>query len=142
MMLTALPLVILFAGVFGSPTPPQGSDPTGLWQTPTSGGQVRISRCGPALCGVLVTANNIRANPDLRDSNNANRALRTRTNRGVQMLSGFTGGPTVWRGGSVYNPSDGRTYRGTITLTNADTLSLRGCVIAPLCRTQSGTRVR
>lgn len=120
----------------------QSADPTGLWQTPTNGGQVRIARCGPALCGTLVTSNNIRTNPNLLDENNSNRALRTRRIQGVQMLSGFTGGPTEWRGGSVYNPADGRTYRGTITLTNANTLNLRGCVIAPLCRNQTWTRVR
>ena len=35
-------------------SPALASDPTGLWQTPTNGGQVRIERCGQALCGVLV----------------------------------------------------------------------------------------
>jgi len=45
-------------------------------------------------------------------------------------------------GGSVFNPADGRTYRGTITMQGEDTLRLRGCVVAPLCRTQTWTRVR
>ena len=44
-------------------SPALASDPTGLWQTPTNGGQVRIERCGQALCGVLVTSSHIRANP-------------------------------------------------------------------------------
>lgn len=141
-MIRTLALAALACSALAAPASAQTADPTGLWQTPTNGGQVRISRCGQALCGVLVTSNNIRANPDLRDENNSNRSLRTRTIRNVQLLSGFTGGPTEWRGGAVYNPEDGRTYRGTITLTNANTLNLRGCVVAPLCRNQTWTRVR
>ena len=122
--------------------PALAADPTGLWQTPTNGGQVRIARCGQALCGTLLTSANIRANPGLLDEKNSNASLRTRTIRGIQLLSGFTGGPTEWRGGSVYNPEDGRTYRGTITMQGDNTIRLRGCVVAPLCKTQTWTRVQ
>jgi uncharacterized protein (DUF2147 family) len=58
------------------------------------------------------------------------------------MLTGFTGGPTEWRNGSVYNPADGGTYRGTITMTNDNSLRLRGCIVAPLCKTQTWTRIQ
>ncbi|MGV3579447.1 DUF2147 domain-containing protein [Brevundimonas sp.] len=133
---------VLATAALAAPASAQQADPTGLWQTPTNGGQVRIARCGQALCGTLVTSDHIRTDPGALDENNSNRALRTRTLRNLPMLTGFTGGPTEWRGGSVYNPADGRTYRGTITLTNANTLNLRGCVVAPLCRTQTWTRVR
>ena len=122
--------------------PALAGDPTGLWQTPTNGGQVRIERCGNALCGSLVTSAQIRANPDQRDIRNKDESQRDRTLRGLRMLSGFTGGPTEWRGGSVYNPEDGGTYRGTITMTNDNTLRLRGCIVAPLCKTQTWTRVQ
>jgi uncharacterized protein (DUF2147 family) len=33
-----------------------------------------------------------------------------------------------WTGGRVYDPNSGNTYRGTITLIDADTLKLRGYV--------------
>ena len=141
-MIRTLALAALAVTALAAPASAQTVDPTGLWQTPTNGGQVRITRCGQALCGALVTSESIRANPGVLDENNSNRSLRTRTLRNLPMLTGFTGGPTEWRGGSVYNPADGRTYRGTITLTNANTLNLRGCVVAPLCRTQTWTRVR
>lgn len=123
-------------------SPALAGDPTGLWQTPTNGGQVRIERCGQALCGTLVTSDHIRRDPNARDERNKDQALRGRTLRNLPMLSGFTGGPTEWRGGAVYNPADGGTYRGTITLTDADTLRLRGCIVAPLCKTQTWTRVQ
>ena len=141
-MIRRLALAALAVSALAAPAAAQTADPIGLWQTPTNGGQVRIARCGQALCGTLVTSNNIRANPGLLDEKNADRALRTRTIRNVQLLTGFTGGPSEWRGGSVYNPEDGRTYRGTIRLTDANTLNLRGCVVAPLCRNQTWTRVR
>ena len=122
--------------------PALASDPTGLWQTPTNGGQVRISRCGQALCGVLVTSNHIRATPNMLDDKNRDASLRTRTLRNLPLLNGFTGGPTEWRGGTVYNPDDGRTYSGSITMQNDNTLRLQGCVVRPLCRNQTWTRVR
>lgn len=132
----------LAASLAALASPALAGDPTGLWQTPTNGGQVRIERCGQALCGTLVTSDHIRRDPNARDERNKNEALRGRTLRNLPMLSGFTGGPTEWRGGAVYNPADGGTYRGTITLTDADTLRLRGCIVAPLCKTQTWTRVR
>lgn len=131
--------VVAAAAALASPA--LAGDPTGLWQTPTNGGQVRIARCGEALCGTLVTSNHIRADPNLRDVRNKNEAQRNRTLRGLPMLSGFTGGPTEWRGGTVYNPEDGGAYRGAITMTDDNSLRLRGCIVAPLCKTQTWTRV-
>lgn len=130
---------VLAATAFAAPPP--GSDPVGLWQTPTHGGQVRISHCGAALCGVLVTSDNIRQNPSLTDSHNRDASLRGRPVRNLPMLSGFTGGPTEWSHGSVYNPEDGGTYHGTITMQGPNTLRLRGCIVAPLCKTQTWTRI-
>ncbi|CAN5135361.1 DUF2147 domain-containing protein [soil metagenome] len=135
----AVAVATLAAPAFSAPPP---GDPTGLWQTPTNGGQVRISHCGQALCGVLVTSEHIRAMPNMLDEKNSNRALRSRTLRNLPLLNGFTGGPTEWRGGTVYNPDDGRTYSGSITMQNENTLRLQGCVVRPLCRNQTWTRIR
>ena len=77
-----------------------------------------------------------------RDEHNRDAAQRNRTLRNLPMLTGFTGGPTEWRNGSVYNPADGGTYRGTITMTNDNSLRLRGCIVAPLCKTQTWTRIQ
>ena len=45
----------------------------------------------------------------------------------------------AWREGSVSNPEDGRTYRGTINL-DGDILRLRGCA-GPFCQTQVWRRL-
>ena len=70
-------------------TPALAGDPTGLWQTPTNGGQVRIARCGQALCGTLVTSDHIRANAGARDEHNRDAAQRTRTLRNLPMADGL-----------------------------------------------------
>jgi hypothetical protein len=47
-----------------------------------------------------------------------------------------------WEGGSIYNPEDGGTYKATITIADADTLKLKGCIVWPLCKTQTWKRLR
>lgn len=123
-------------------TPAFAADPTGLWQTPTRGGQVEISKCGNGLCGRLVSSEGLKADPALKDVNNANAALRGRALKGLTILTGFSGGPQEWTGGSIYNAEDGKTYSGTLTMDGDNSLKLRGCVVVPLCKTQVWTRLR
>ncbi|TRO86922.1 DUF2147 domain-containing protein [Glycocaulis profundi] len=114
----------------------------GTWLTP-AGGVVEIAACGEALCGSLIDAEALRDDPDLRDGNNRDPALRSRPLRGVDVLSGFTGGPETWRGGALYDPESGsEAGRGRLTLADADTLEVRGCIAPMLCRTQTWTRQR
>ncbi|PHY22210.1 DUF2147 domain-containing protein [Caulobacter sp. BP25] len=123
-------------------TPAFAADVTGVWQTPTNGGQVEIARCGNSLCGKLVSSNHIRENPTLKDVRNKDESQRVRTLKNLQMLYDFTGGPAKWTGGKVYNPDDGGTYAGTIELIGDNQLKLKGCIVAPLCKTQVWTRLR
>lgn len=123
-------------------SPLLAADVTGLWQTPTKNGQVEISKCGASLCGRLVSSDGIQAEPGLTDKNNSNASLRGRKLKGLTILTGFSGGPKEWSGGRIYNADDGRTYSGSITVVNDSTLKLRGCVVAPLCKTQTWTRIR
>lgn len=123
-------------------TPALAADATGLWQTPTNGGQVEIARCGNSLCGKLVSSNHIRENPALKDVKNKDESQRVRTLKNLQMLYDFTGGPAKWTGGKVYNPDDGGTYSGTIELIGENQLKLKGCIVAPFCKTQVWTRLR
>lgn len=133
----------MIAAAFGlMATPVLAADATGLWQTPTNGGQVEIARCGNSLCGKLVSSNHIRENPALKDVRNKDESQRVRTLKNLQMLYDFTGGPTKWTGGKVYNPDDGGTYSGTIELIGENQLKLKGCIVAPFCKTQVWTRLR
>ncbi|WP_421737604.1 DUF2147 domain-containing protein [Caulobacter sp.] len=134
--------LIAVAALGALASPAFASDITGLWATPTNGGQVEIGRCGNSLCGKLVTSQHIKDDPSLKDGKNKDAAQRGRTLKNLQMLYDFTGGPTKWTGGKVYNPDDGGTYSGTIDMLNDNQLKLKGCIVAPLCKTQVWNRVR
>jgi uncharacterized protein (DUF2147 family) len=117
--------------------------PVGDWKTPEHNGVVRISQCdGDALCGKLVDGDDLRADPDVRDTRNQDPAKRARLMKGLTLFDGVKGGPTEWTGGSLYNPEDGKTYHGSIKLVDANTLKLTGCVFAPFCRSQTWTRLK
>ena len=113
----------------------------GRWRTAAQGGVVEIHRCGAALCGRLVDAAPLRRDPDQTDVRNGAPALRTRPLRGLRVLDGFTGGPTTWTGGPLYDPDSGqRAGRGALTLVEGGRLSVRGCIAPLICRTQTWTR--
>lgn len=113
----------------------------GLWRTPVDGGGlVRLESCGADICGVVVDSPRLRAHPDQRDVRNANSALRQRPLRGLRILQARETGARELGDGWVYNPEDGRTYRGSVRLLPDGTLRLTGCVAWPLCRTQTWRR--
>ncbi len=114
----------------------------GTWRTPAKNGTVEISACGNSICGKLINSENIAKNPDLRDVNNKDEAKRSRKLKGLQIVGGFTRDGDKWSNGSIYNPEDGGTYKATITPTGADSLKLKGCIVWPLCKTQTWTRIK
>ena len=114
----------------------------GLWRASTDNAQVRIGDCGGKVCGRLVDSDRLKTLPDQRDVRNRNKALRSRTLKGVLIVQGFSGGPTEWTGGTVYDPAGGGTYGGRLTLVGPDTLKMTGCIVAPLCRSQTWTRIK
>lgn len=124
------------------PASAQDNPLLGRWRTAAQGGVVEIHRCGAALCGRLVDAAPLRRNPDQTDVRNRDPSLRTRPLRGLRVLDGFTGGPTTWTGGPLYDPDSGqRAGRGSLTLVERGRLSVRGCIAPLLCRTQTWTKL-
>jgi uncharacterized protein (DUF2147 family) len=113
----------------------------GRWQTESRHGVVEITRCGQSICGTLIDSDGLRANPHLQDSSNKDAALRARRLKGLQILQGFTRTSGAWTGGSIYNAEDGGTYSATVTVADANRLKLKGCIVRPLCKTQSWTRM-
>ncbi|HTI66369.1 MAG TPA: DUF2147 domain-containing protein [Caulobacteraceae bacterium] len=114
----------------------------GVWNLEDGGARIRIAPCGRAMCGRLIAADKLRRDPQAKDSRNQDPALRGRSLRNLLVMSGFTGGPERWTGGEVYNPDDGSTYTGEMSLADADTLEVEACVLKPLCKKQTLTRVR
>jgi uncharacterized protein (DUF2147 family) len=112
----------------------------GVWHASTKNGAIQIYDCGAQVCGKVVDGDDLRANPDIRDTKNKDAALRTRRVKDLVILKGFSGGPSEWSGGTVYDPTSGNTYHGSLTLVDANTMHLKGCIFGPLCRTDTWTR--
>ena len=130
------------AAVLASAGVAAASPVAGTWQAPTKGAVIQVYDCGAAVCGRVIDSDDIRANPDLRDARNKDAALQGRRLKNLTMMTGFTGGPTEWTGGTLYDPASGNTYHGSLTLKGTSTLDLKGCIFGPLCRTQTWTRLR
>jgi uncharacterized protein (DUF2147 family) len=113
----------------------------GRWRTPVRHGVVEIARCGPSICGKLVDSDGLKANPDLRDTNNKDASLRGRRMMGLAMLQGFSWKSGAWDGGTIYNGEDGGTYKATVTPVSSQELKLKGCIVWPLCKTQTWTKL-
>ena len=129
--------IALFASLAQAATPADGD-----WKTQKDNAVVRISGCGDALCGYLVTSDRLKSHPEQMDVRNRDKSLRSRTLKGMALFSGLKGGPTEWTDGSLYDPEDGKTYKGSIRLVDVDTMKLTGCVFVPLCLSQTWTRIR
>lgn len=136
-----LAALLTAAAVLTTATTALAADVTGLWATQSDNGRVQIYRCGEAICGKLVDADQIRANPNQTDHYNKNASQRSRRVKGLVLFSGYAGGPGEWKGGAIYDPRTGDTGRnGRIKLLSNDRLQVKGC-LGPICRTQHWTRV-
>ena len=133
-------LILALSVVIVATSANAASPADGLWLTPEKHGVVEVYDCGQAICARIVTSDPLKVNPQEKDVRNKDAALRSRPMKGLVVISGMTGGPAVWKGGHAYNPDDGRIYTGSLHLVNPDTLSMTGCVVFPLCRSERWKR--
>jgi uncharacterized protein (DUF2147 family) len=114
---------------------------TGRWITAEKNAIVEIEPCGATMCGriakFLVTPPQ---GADQKDVNNPNKALRTRTLLGSNILIGFKPDGDKWRG-QIYDPKAGKTYRSVVYKGVSGNLIVKGC-IGPFCQTQTWTQAR
>jgi uncharacterized protein (DUF2147 family) len=120
--------------------PALASPAEGVWRTPTEHADIQLYDCGAFLCGRVIASDGLKLHPEVRNYRDPDPAKRNILILGMTFLTGFSGGPPKWRHGAVYNPQDGHTYHGTITMLDHDTLHLQGCIIFPLCATQTWKR--
>ena len=111
------------------------ADPSGIWLRENGASRVRFAACGSALCGTIVWLKE----PGL-DKNNPNEGQKSRSLVGTRVFYDMApNGENKWSG-KAYNPEDGRTYSGNMTL-SGDSLSTQGCALAGLiCRTVTWSR--
>lgn len=128
----------LFIGLIGLVllfplSPANATTVTGLWLTKDGKSHVRIEACGAKLCGRIVwlrDPNGPDGKPKI-DKKNPNSLKQARPILNLKILNGFVKADDegkAWEDGEIYNPSDGKTYSCKMTLTDANTLRVRGYV--------------
>jgi len=129
----------------------QGDDILGVWNNEEKDGKIEIFKCSEKYCGKIVWAKEPNypagstegtpGTPRL-DHHNPDAAKRSRPILGLQIVNDFIfAGKDVWKGGTVYDPKSGNTYRGKMTLVSPNALDLRGFIGIPLFgRTTTWTR--
>jgi len=141
--LRSIALAVLAVGLSAIGTAGAG-DPTGTWLTENGRSKVTIANCGGALCGTIVwlkEPNDPATGKPKTDVHNSDAAKQSRPLLGVAIVLGMkpSGTADKWVG-EVYNPEDGRTYSGSITLKGTNQLDLQGCALGIFCKTQTWSR--
>src|SRR4051794_12078594 len=124
----ALLIALLGAPAAGAQT--TGS-PAGVWLTQAGDARVRISKCGEAICGVVVwlrEPTNPATGQPMVDDKNPNPSLARRPMIGLPLFTDMRiAGSNKWSG-HIYNADDGGTYVSNISVSGPDTLRVEGCV--------------
>lgn len=105
------------------------------WRNPGKSVQVRIDNCGNALCGTVTWASP-KAIADARRGGTQN-LVGTRLFRDL-----LPAGEGKWKG-KVFVPDIRKTFSGTLTFADRNTMVGKGCVLfGVICKSQSWSRVR
>jgi uncharacterized protein (DUF2147 family) len=105
--------------------PAAAQDATGTWLRDSGASRVRIAPCGDALCGHITW---------LKDKDGPAKV-------GQRVFYGMKpNGAGSWKG-SAFNPEDGKTYSGKMTV-SGNSLTTSGCVLGGLiCKTVNWSRI-
>ena len=107
----------------------------GVWKNPKNSVHVEARECEDKMCGVVVWAND-KAKADARRGG-------TDVLIGRQLFQDFEEQQEGRWKGKVYVPDINRTFHGTVTIIDADTLEGKGCLLGGIgCKAQVWTRVK
>lgn len=114
---------------------PLQSRSEGEWHNPSNSVHVRSQRCGDAMCGVVTWASD-KAKADAARGGTPN-PIGQNLFRDFRQVK-----PGVWKG-SVFVPDINKTFHGTITVLDSDTLVGKGCLIGGIgCKSQTWKRIK
>ena len=103
----------------------------GVWESGSGKARVKIDKLGEKYFGKIVwlrEPNNEEGKPKV-DKNNPDEKLRNTPLLGYRMLKDFVyTGEKNWEDGTIYDPENGSTYSCEITMTDENTLDVRGFI--------------
>ncbi len=154
-LFTYFTLIFVFLTSFTSPTFAQNKTMAGVWLT-TIDTQITIKKCKTGYCGYI---SKVTIRKELYEENkqaidavgiqnaydyfNKDPALRSRRLLGLQILNLPKKESENIYSGEVYNPEDGKTYKGKIEQIDNNTIRLSGCVFLGLiCLSEDWKRLR
>ena len=115
---------LVFCVALGAATPAFAIDPWGVWVRETSGTLFDFYNCAGKLCAKVIGV----GKPDEK------KAIGT-----VILRNAVLDDEGVWRG-EIYNTEDGKIYKGGVKLEKANELTLEGCLISFLCKSETWKR--
>jgi len=145
-------ILIMITTIFLTTTAHAGRDDIlGLWNNQEKDARIEIYHCGEKYCGKIVSlkepnypegSKEGRPGTPKLDHNNPDPTLRKIPILGLKIMHDFVyDGDNQWISGKVYDPKNGKTYSGKMTLVSPNKLNLRGFIGIPLIgRTAVWTR--
>ena len=132
-------LVLSVGFVSAGLSPALALDPTGDWQVEDGVANIRVAECNGSMWGAV----SWEKTPGGIDKNNPDVSKRGRPTLGMVTLMDMKKKPKAdeWNG-KVYDAKDsGKLYSASIKPTGPNELEIEGCLVWPLCGSQTWTRV-
>lgn len=124
-------------------SPASETDIEGRWLSGDKSGWIDIRLVNGLPIGRAAGATDMKeGDPPRLDSKNPDPALRERPIDGIIILQGFEYvGDQRWKGGTIYDPNTGNTYKSSMRLVDRNTVKVRGYIgISVFGRSDTWTR--
>lgn len=111
----------------------------GEWINDDKSVRIKLSVTNGKLSGAI---SHVKDPARAKDTRNPNAAKRGRNLVGLKTLNGFTKKDNIWQGGTIYDSSNGKIYKGKVWTQNGK-LIMRGYVgVSLMGRTTNWTRYK
>lgn len=132
-------VIAVTLGLFAAQPSRAADGPAGIWLTGDGDAKVHIYDCGGMFCGKIIwlkEPDDPETGAPKLDKFNKDAGKRSQSVLGLNIILGMKpDGAGVWKG-ALYNPEDGNTFTGSLTVQSASALKLEGCVLALFCRSE------
>ena len=135
--------IVLSLLVAGSSALADEVDIEGRWLSGDKSGWIDIRLIDGNPVGIAAGSTTKKeSDPPRLDEFNPDPALQNRSLLGITILHGFEyKGDHVWKGGTIYDPNTGKTYKSSMVLVDKNILKVRGFIgISFLGRSDTWTR--